>query len=311
MSDFIFPEWKSVFQDWKSAGKHGVSIVGDSETGLKVAHIRSLSALIQAIGYVKFKHKDKFDIYYRGQAELYAKTCVDQEGNYWFQPTALREARKSQSIATAKTIIADRVAAIRGLNSKFRCTNQYSDRVIEALLHQYGMTSTWIDVVDNIWIALWFACYKSDATVRFNIRHPSQLAPPFPKRVFYHMVRRNPRTEEATKPYAYIFLLAGKDMKSGKMEMIDLRKEIPSHFIRPHVQHGMMIRGRPWINMLKLVQGIIRIDLYDALEWLGEGRILLSESIFPPPNYDSGFKWLLENEMRIMHRSNACFPIYC
>ena len=90
-----------------------------------------------------------------------------------------------------------------------------------------------------------------------------------------------------------------------------IRKEIPSHFIRPHVQHGMLIRSKSFINMESLIQGIIRIDLNDALEWLGEGRILLPESIFPPPNYDSGFSWLLENEWKIMNACKSCFPIYC
>jgi hypothetical protein len=31
----------------------------------------------------------------------------------------------------------------------------------EPLLQHYGLATTWIDLVDNIWVALWFACHKA------------------------------------------------------------------------------------------------------------------------------------------------------
>ena len=91
-------------------------------------------------------------------------------------------------------------------------------------------------------------------------------------------------------------LLLGEPKKranKGQMtEILDLRVSLPSFFIRPHIQHGLLIRcraksGEIAPNMFQLIRGIVRMDLCNALEWLGEGRILTQEYMMPPPNYRS------------------------
>ena len=125
------------------------------------------------------------------------------------------------------------------------------------------------------------------------------------------MVRRNPFKEAEHDRYAYILLLTGKN--DEETEMVDLRKSIPSIFIRPHIQHGLLVRTRSVTNpnMVSLIQGIVRIKLDDALEWLGEGRSLTAESMMPAPNYDSGFRQLIESEHRMTKENMFHYPIYC
>ncbi|WP_420914265.1 FRG domain-containing protein [Comamonas aquatica] len=31
-------------------------------------------------------------------------------------------------------------------------------------MQHYGLNTTWIDIVDNIWVALWFACHEARCT---------------------------------------------------------------------------------------------------------------------------------------------------
>ena len=73
----------------------------------------------------------------------------------------------------------------------------------------------------------------------------------------------------------------------------------------------MRLKNREQYNMASLIRGIIRIDLEDALNWLGEGRILTTESMVPPPNYDAGYKLLLSSEAYNSEDPLIRFPIYC
>ncbi len=343
----------SIFYNWTPAQHGAASIVHDEQTGLQMAHVKTLPALFQAIGCAKHKNRDKCRIVYRGQTQLYPDT--DKKGNYRFMPSALRKARKQVTIEKEIARIQAEVDAFQKLDAASKNPGNYSRAVIEAVLQQYGIPSRWIDAVDNIWIALWFACYQAKSTFSLKLDETPDSAkldetpdgskvnetPDAKKsakkqkdlertRSFTHMVRRSPRAEKPSQRFAFILLLEGeafaaaddpkkkqkeddfqKENIEDKVELIDLRKELASHYIRPHAQHGLLIRTHNYQNMASLIQGVIRIDLEDALEWLGEGRILLPECIFPPPNYDTGFQWLLENERTITQASEQCFPIYC
>ena len=328
----------SIFNNWSPANHGDATIVHDAQTGLQMAHVKTLPALFQAIGYAKYKNRDKCRIVYRGQTELYPKT--DKKGNFLFLPTALRKISRQTTIEQVRARIKKEIEAFQNLDAAGKNPGNYSAEVIEAVLQQYGMPSTWIDAVDNIWIALWFACYQAKSTFRVEVNETPDAMPSGKNqneakrtRNFIHMVRRSPRAEKPSQRFAFILLLEGEELASkddskkekeennspsennkdenNKVEMIDLRKELASHYIRPHAQHGLLVRTQNSENMASLIKGIIRIDLEDALEWLGEGRILLPESIISPPNYDTGFQWLLENEKTITEPSKHCFPIYC
>ena len=296
------------FHGWKPPCKDGSNCATDKRTGLEVLQVNSIQSLIQALGYLKYKLSSSgVRVAYRGQTELYHKP--EKSEDYFFQPSALRGVRRIAALDAAKRKIKDQIAVLRTLIPRFaekdkQNKDNYSDSVIEGLLQQYGIKTTWIDAVDNIWVALWFACYRSDFTDNGKIRKGDN------KRSFIHMVRRDTDTELRTKQFAYILVL-GVDEKED--EMVDLRCALPSDFIRPHVQHGLLIRAKDAksINMVRLIKGIVRIKLTDALKWLGEGTILMPERIVPPPNYDAGFRLLLESESKSGGQCPFRFPIYC
>lgn len=291
-----------VFHGWKSPCNDGSACTYDTATGLEVLQINSLQSLIQVLGYQKFKLADKgCRIVYRGQTTLY-NIGNDENGRFLFQPSALRKVKRVAALTYAKSRIKNQIGVLRKMVPCFASIEKFSDAVLEGLLQQYGIPTTWIDAVDNIWIALWFACYRSDNSV-FIGKNPE-------RRAFWHMIRRNPLSEKSENRFAYVFVL-GADAKDA--ELIDLRSELPSNYIRPHAQHGVLIRTRgvKSINMCSLVKGIVRVRLEDALDWLGDGGMLRPEAIVPPPNYDSGFTMLLNSERQYTGNDVIRFPIYC
>lgn len=301
----------TIFVNWQPSRNDGSGMVHDLHTGLDILQVNSFPSLIQALGYVKYKHPGK-RIFYRGQHHLYCDK-KDENGICLFQPALFRgTGRDAENRTKRNRHLVDLISEFRKKNRRFASPEDFVDSTIEGLLQQYGIPTSWIDVVDNIWVALWFACFHSDNTVKVFSKTVTGRFP----REFIHMVRRNPDSEREQNPlgsFAYIFLLGEKS--DTRTEILDLREKIPSDFIRPHVQHGLLIRQlskqkKPAPNMFNLIHGIIRIRLVDALKWLGEGGILTPENMMPPPNYDSGFLQLLNSENKMRKDLHFLFPIY-
>jgi len=250
------------------------------EFGINVLHVEEPHALIMAAGYLKFilaKTKSE-GIYFRGQRKLYESLA----------PTLYR----GTSTARAQT---SRHSALNKLISDFRKTekifNSFDEYSHEPLLQHYGISTTWIDLVDNIWVALWFSCHRALSIGKTN--------------EFVHFEKRIPFDQEK---YAYILLIAAdiNQRSRGKpgyffgenTELIDLRMAAPSVFLRPHAQHGLLFRkkgieGGRAIDYSDQIRGIIRVNLEKALDWLGTGKAVNAHSLFPPPYYDNGYQILL------------------
>jgi hypothetical protein len=238
---------------------------------------------MQAAGYLKYTFaKDaKKGVFFRGQTKLYPNMA----------PALLRGVKNGQSRLSLLDQFLSRVdaekKALRAVDPLFR----------EALLQHYGIRTTWLDVVDNVWIALWFGCHDA-------------LVTGWPEE-YLHFERRTVDRDETPKPkYVYLLLMASAsfDLAKGQpghyrddqSETIDLRVATPSHFVRPHAQHGLLIRrlskaGRPASDYQPLNVGTIRVSLQNALDWMGDASTLSTHSIFPPAYYDAGYFELLRS----------------
>jgi hypothetical protein len=187
-------------------------------------------------------------------------------------------------------------------------TEQINKDALEPLLQHYGISTTWIDVVDNAWIALWFALHTANTAG--------------PNNKFIHFDRRELSGAES---FGYIILIRTdasdkRSKKKGfilgtKTETVDLREATPSVFLRPHAQHGLLFRecgvGQRETGQASRkpdysshICGIIRFDLSNAISWLGEGQLHLVRSIFPPPYFDPGYQILLG--ARLSDRGIVC-----
>jgi hypothetical protein len=253
----------------------------------EVLHVRNMHALTQAAGYLKFvlapegKH-----VWFRGQNCHYGS----------LEPSLFRRFRTSSGHQKAIAAVRKAVASYA---ESAQLLAQVSSEAREPLLQHYGLRTSWIDLVDNVWISLWFACHHVSST---------------PDGKHLHFEQRIPRNEPENQRFAYILLIAtdfGTTVDScpglwrgPTTETIDLRIATPSIFIRPHAQHGVLFRlrgtaanARP-SDYSDAIKGVIRVDLADALDWLGSGSLLKTHSLFPPPFYDHGFRLLLDADTR-------------
>lgn len=235
-------------------------------------------ALIQAAGYLKHVRgaKNSELVFFRGESKLYPT----------LPPTAFRGISTHRAVSNA---ISRTNTAVSQFSKPLKSTGTYAH---EALLQHYGLKTTWIDLVDNIWVALWFACHNARSVG--------------PSGEHLHFERRVPRTDATGK--AYVLLVAVDAVApdnscpglyaGSNTELIDLRIAAPSVFVRPHAQHGLLMRRkgntvqRP-TDYSSQIRGILEIDLADALEWLGNSTALSVHSLFPPPSYDNGYGNLL------------------
>lgn len=247
--------------------------------GLKVYHVKKPFTLIQALGYLKFNRAQQGKaVYYRGQAKL-RNSLVSS-----LLRGVTTTGRAGQRVGVMNGFL-DRV------RNEQRALLAVPHHAQEAVLQHYGLRTRWLDVVDNVWVALWFACHSA-------LAHG-------PRDEYLHFERRVPRRIPEAERYAYILLIevSNRPMTErglcgdASSEAIDLRIAVPSHFIRPHLQHGLVVRGlnngETALDYMNLVAGIIRIDLEDALEWLGAGDYLSVHGLFPPPAYDFGYSEVL------------------
>lgn len=254
------------------------------DAGVWVLHVHDPHALSQAAGYLKHIHANdsKEHIYFRGQTKLYGT----------LEPSLFRG---SKTPATRGKWIGKLNSRIDAAVDKNQIFKKFSGVFYEPLLQHYGFRTTWLDLVDNIWIALWFSCNAALGTgphneyVHFETRKPIH----FKDFVYILLVGTGFAADQKPTPG----LVLGETT-----ELVDLRIGAPSIFLRPHSQHGVLFRvrggkdSRP-ADYSTQVRGIIRAELRDALEWIGHGTLLNVHSVFPPPTYDRGYGHLLDSSL--------------
>ena len=139
----------------------------------KMLHVYSPHGLIQAIGYLKYKaakQRKPFGILYRGQSSLYPSLIPSLYRNISAtHPKKYYDLDFQEKISDAKKEIFKKAEEYKKTKSTTMDDRVYDDlyqfvdvteELFPPLLQHYGLATPWIDVVDNIWVALWFACHK-------------------------------------------------------------------------------------------------------------------------------------------------------
>ena len=232
---------------------------------------------MQAVGYLKHTAQPWERIFMRGQSKLYDS----------LSPTLYRGiTSKAQSKRHEKLSL-----VIGEFCSSSALFNDVPDYAREPLLQHYGIQTTWLDIVDNVWVALWFAVNRALTSGAEN--------------QFMHFDARIPG---AADEYGYILLIKTEDSRRERVkqgiakgdttETVDLRIAAPSIFLRPHAQHGLLFRARGTeggrlTDYSDAVAGALRFSLDDGKRWLGSGAMHDVRGLFPPPYFDNGYRILL------------------
>ena len=323
--------------------------------------------LSQAIGYLKYNlAKHGYNIVLRGQRKIYGslKASLFRNANSLSEFKTSEDSFKKRISQVQRSFA--RISSKSSLNSKGKLSplqkNMYTFIDVEKesfppLLQHYGINTPWLDVVDNIWVALWFSCWKREKNfhipstkyiypdelnrevARFSVYHERSEISGYVsfsqeikqlyhdihslerKKTYFLMNSKIPeqvkrdklnitqdniiqKTKELEKlkqtpSYCYIILLripSKQEMiiKEG-IKFIDLRKSIPSYYLRPHAQHALAIRRITGADqdLSSSIEGVIRVKLEQALHWLGNGQTLSVHNLFPSPCFDNGLRKLL------------------
>ncbi|NTX15498.1 FRG domain-containing protein [Myxococcus sp. CA056] len=232
-------------------------------------------ALIQAVGYLKYALRQHGPVLFRGQNKLYPSMT----------PSLFRSIKTTGGMSERekKVIEYTRLATTSGA-----FIGKMPSDALEPLLQHYGIKTRWIDLVDNAWTALWFACQNSLSTG--PISQYLHFAPSESENAYIILMQGGQETTEANKPG---FLTSKNSI------IIDLRRATPSTYLRPHAQHGLLLRRRAYsepehMDLSDFVVGIICAKTAKAKDWLGFGALTATHHIFPPPYYDEGYRAFLK-----------------
>lgn len=105
--------------------------------------------------------------------------------------------------------------------------------------------------------------------------------------------------------HLYLFLYVAETNTSNlhgvylgeKCYTIDLRKALPSTFLRPCSQHGWIVKGKNKdYDFNSNIACVIQVNIALAKEMLGGGALLSQENFFPDETIDQGYRILLERQ---------------
>lgn len=263
----------------------------------------SIHGLNQLLGYAKFINRDYGEVLYRGECRLHDSLV----------PSLMRgRMNASKCLENLKnlTLAIDNDEGFRKFLKLESKPSEENTAKIESMLQHYGVPTRYIDLVDNHWVALWMSSNSATKVkaIEEYVKYESRL------NTHYGIGFQNYHKEEiggGWKPnYGYILLVClpsdttltgiGGVYASDSFIKVDLRQALPSNFLRPHAQHGLLARRRgddnsdaTFYDMSKQVIGVVcgRVDRISS--WLGNGELLSQSSMFPPPCYDAGYDLLL------------------
>lgn len=230
------------YQEWKN-----IEIINEIIT------IPTPQILAGFVGYLNYKLRNT-NVYYRGEADYHKSTI----------PSLFRFDEKNNEIPTNEKI-AQRYKAyeelIVCLIDVFKIKRFKNDN-IEPILQHYGIKTSWIDLVDNLFISIWFSNHNS----------------------------------KETHTYIKIFCEQWNDKK---LQILNLVTQHSSLSLRPHCQHGYSATKKDihWdlenIDFTSNMIAIIKIPNNKRF-WL-KGEIFSNKYMFPEKGLDNTFK-LLDTE---------------
>lgn len=141
---------------------------------------------------------------------------------------------------------------------------------LAALLQHYGYRTTWLDVVDNLWVAVWFATNAIvPADRRFRVASPRKTGS------------------------GWIYFIAARE--GTNCVALDLRDIHHGLSLRPHAQSGWSVRstGQGRCDLSSSVIGCVEFPITDR--WAFGGHLGSSEFLFPSQKLDDTLRRLIQH----------------
>jgi hypothetical protein len=250
----------------------GTEASGKSPGGITRIYITDIRGLFLACGIIRYTLKDfNTTIYYRGQNK-----------DWQLRPRLYRGIRNDNERKVVEDWITDVLYNIR---DKFDHNGTDDER--EALAQHYGLYTRWVDVVDHVQTAAWFAYYQANP----------------------------PRDNETSDGCAYdddigYINVLGIPNDSDLFMSIDLRLK-PANWLRPHVQQAFVIRSK---NPGKSLGNLHHINIITfivprfLLKRWSNYDVIEPYYLFPNYHQDLGLKWWKECEEYLKSIGKTTIP---
>ena len=167
---------------------------------------------------------------------------------------------------------------------------RWNEQNLGAVLQHYGIRTPWLDVVRNLYTAIWFATHD------FETRGSCLVATPSEREGGYISLLHDARPE-------------GKDC----LMVVDFWDENSSRHFRPHAQHGSSLARQnddrcPRGDEQDLEQyRIAHVSFPNSRKWTLRGHLFSARFLFPAPEYDDSLKQLSRPEVQaILDKACDC-----
>lgn len=152
---------------------------------------------------------------------------------------------------------------------------------LPSLLQHYGLYTSWLDVADNLFVAIWFATHTYDKMCR---------------RYFTN----------APDHCGWIYFISTEN-ESGNLKHVDLRESQHHLSVRPHVQHGWSVtRETPaWSDEIRTLDDFVVTSVCffpKKPDWELDHGLLTASFLFPSTFYDNTLKVLTKGPINSLLR---------
>lgn len=265
----VLPYPPNEIKNAKSKGKWG-------HFDIPIFSVSTMHEFNQLVGYIKYQNASNGTVLYRGQPQDHgALKPSGNRGNGCVPNELISELAKDKSFRHYLGLDSDEISGWK----------KYQEIIISAVLQHYGANTSCMDFVDNHWCALWFGMHSFNSRTRSYIRREDMEGSLY---IYLYLADTNCASVHG--------LYLGEDTYT-----VDLRKALPSYFLRPASQHGWVVCGSD-IEHSKDYAGnvlcVIEAKVGEADGWLGTGELLTAENFFPDYNIDDGYKVLLTKQKR-------------
>ena len=272
-----------------------------SDHKVPIYEVYDSHGLNQIIGYIKLLNREYGKVYYRGQCNLHDTML----------PSLYHESQSPNFINNRNYKLNKIIeAASKDCSFLKEINREIGDEsltiLIEGVLQHYGINTHCIDAVDNHWIAIWFGLHKYQCEVIKGIKYARYIERY--QNAYQLITNEDILDGKLTSMYQYILLIAAENgveeqgiNRAKTMTTVDLRTALPSTFLRPHAQHGVVLKRKPRdsssnYDLSENVVGILKIRIDLARKWLGDGELVRFNNLFPSQFRDFSYRILLERD---------------
>lgn len=243
---------------------------GKSKGQVSRMYVSDIRGLLLVSGVIRYTlNQFNTDIFYRGQTK-----------DYSLVPSVYRGVGSKKELDSRQQWL---FRALDTLKLSFDMKGEDDER--EALAQHYGLPTRWLDVVDHVQTAAWFAYHRSN-------QHDIKIK--------YDEYSCDPDRCSYDDDVGYIYILAAP--RDCTHKCIDLRLK-PSNWLRPHLQQALALRpmtaclelGRLyWLNVITFVVPRSLLHAWSNYD------VLTPEALFPNLYQDDGLRYWLNAKQTLI-----------